>query len=340
MDFKDFWYIAAESKDVKGDRPFATQIMDEWIVLFRDADGKASALRDNCIHRCARLSKGTVKNGRLECPYHGWTYNGRGHVVSVPSEGQEKTGSSGRKTVSYPVTEIDHYIYVRLNRDVAVEHPPFRIPEYGKKGWKTIRLVNRFENNVTNCAENFVDIPHTVSVHPKIFRVAKNEKIQATVTRKEGTVFVRYLNEKTNLGFFSWFLNPDKKEIVHTDAFYMPNITSVRYQAGTHREFIITSQSVPVSEEETLVYTDLTYDYGIWNFLSGPIVRNQAQTIIDQDIEILKIQMEGIRKYGAKFQNSEADVIHVMIESIRNEIAKGGDPKLLPEKNHEIQFYV
>jgi len=170
--------------------------------------------------------------------------------------------------------------------------------------------------------------------------VPKNERFEATVKREGGSVFVEYRNERANLGYFSKFLNPGGHEIKHTDAFHMPNVTSVRYEAGRSRTFVITSQSIPVTDAETLVFTDLTYDYGIWNRIARPLIRQQAQKIIDQDIVILANQMRTIQKYGAKFMNSEADVIHVLIESIRKELEEGRDPRRLPEKNHAIEFWV
>lgn len=46
--------------------------------------------------------------------------------------------------------------------------------------------------------------------------------------------------------------------------------------------------------------------------------------IINQDIKILGEQMATINRYGAHFHNTEADVIHVLIESIRDELSRGG----------------
>ncbi len=281
-----------------------------------------------------------MRAGRLQCAYHGWVYDAGGRVVSIPSEGPDKTVNNRRAARAFSVCEVDDYVYVRLCDSAGAELRPFSIPHYGEKGWGAIRLKNLFKNNVTNCVENFVDIPHTAFVHPKIFRVARNEKLAARVHRGNGSVTVSYHNERANLGMFAWFLNPRGREITHTDAFHMPNVTNVDYDFGPHRRFIITSQSVPLTDCETLVYTDLTYDYGIWNWLSRPIIRWQAQTIIDQDIAILGNQMETIKKYGAHFSNTEADVIHVLIESIRDEIASGRDPRLLLEKNHDIEFRV
>jgi phenylpropionate dioxygenase-like ring-hydroxylating dioxygenase large terminal subunit len=346
MNVKDFWYIVAESKDLQNDKVIEARLFDEWLALFRDESGKAVAIEDCCLHRCAQLSKGFVKQGKLQCAYHGWVYNGEGVVTEIPSEGKPQAGAkpSHRRARRFQVCESDDYIYAcpadPASALTAEQIRPFRIPFYKEKGWAAIRLKNLFHNNVTNCAENFVDIPHTAFVHPKIFRVSQNERLTATVQRKNGTVSVSYKGERANLGIFSRFLNSQGREIEHTDSFFMPNVTSVDYLFGDNRRFIITSQSIPLNEEETMVYTDLTYNYGIWNRLARPVIRWQAQTIINQDIEILGNQMKTIKKFGNRFSNTEADVIHIFIESIRDALSRGEDPRLLSEKNQEIEFRV
>jgi phenylpropionate dioxygenase-like ring-hydroxylating dioxygenase large terminal subunit len=338
MNEKDFWYIAAEAKDLISGTPLGIELFGEWIALFRDQYGKPVALADRCLHRCVQLSKGRVEKGHLRCMYHGWLYNHQGHVVDVPSEGAPK--ASQRRARTFQALERDDYIYIKLSETVDESIQPFRIPSYRQKGWGHIRLKHRFQNNVTNCAENFVDIPHTVFVHPKIFRSIRRERFTAQIRRVQGTVVVSYHNERANLGIFSRFLNPREHEITHTDAFHMPNVTCVDYLFSPRRRFFITSQAIPVTDEQTVVYTDLTYNYGIWNWPARPIIRWQAKTIIRQDIEILGNQMKTIRQFGAQFSNTEADVIHILIESIRHELSKGNDPRLLPDKTHEIEFWV
>lgn len=334
MKFKNFWYVAAESRELKNNQVLSRSICDEWLAIFRDETGSVIALQDRCLHRTARLSKGSVKKGQLTCPYHGWTYDGSGTVVRVPSEG--KTAGK-RCAIRYNAVEQDGFIYIQLEADDSIK--PFSMPSYKAPGYTTIRLQNTFENSVTNCAENFLDIPHTTFVHPTIFRNTKSSKMGAKVERLKGHVKVTYLNENSDFGIFSWFLNSKKKEIIHTDEFFMPNVTTVNYWFGK-KHFIITSQSVPIDDKKTLVYTDLTYNYGIWNMLAKPIIRWQGQLIIDQDVVILKNQGETIAKYGAQFQNTPADIIHVYIESIQNEIENGRDPRLLANKEGNIEFWV
>jgi len=337
MAFADYWYVVAQSSELGRDRVLARRVLDERLACFRAGDGTAVALRDRCLHRNAPLSAGTVSDGRLACPYHGWTYDGSGRVVAIPALGA--TRLPAHCSPPYPVIEQDGFVYVRLAREPARATAPFAMPHWREAGWTNLRLVNRFANTVANCVENFIDIPHTAFVHRGIFRSSRDERLTATVRREGGVVSVAYRNERANLGTWRWFLNPGAREIRHTDNFHAPNVTQVIYEIGA-KTFIITSQSVPVDEGETLVYTDLTYRFGPWNTLAAPFVRRHGQRIIDQDVEILRAQGENIARYGAQFRDTPADFIHRMVDSVRDAVGRGEDPGALPAVTHEIEFRV
>ena len=340
MHFKDFWYVLAESSELRDGRVLARRVLGERLAVFRDADGRAAGLPDRCLHRNAPLSKGCVLNGELVCPYHGWRYDGSGRVTHIPS--QAPATDYGHRMPRPEVHELDGYVYARLSRNGSDDIAPWRMRHFGERGWRHIRLRNHFTNTVTNCVENFIDIPHTAFVHTGIFRSPKGERIVAGVTRAGGAVHVVYRNERANLGTWRWFLNPRGAEIRHTDSFLVPNVTCVTYEIGA-RTFIITSQSVPTGADDggdTLVYTDLTYNFGLFNDLARPFVRWYSQRVIDQDVMILAAQMENIRCYGADFRDTPADIIHRCVESLREAIARGEDPWALPPLSREIEFYV
>ncbi len=338
IQFEDFWYVVALSAQLNAKTVLHRTVLDEWLVIFRGANGQPVALRDRCLHRNTRLSGGHVNQGQLQCPYHGWQYDQTGQVTNVPAEGAQITPIPNRCAKTYDTCEQDGYVYVRLRG--TLDMPPFAMPHYQAPGWETVRVINRFANSVTNCAENFIDIPHTVSVHPGIFRTARQQQLAMTVTRHRGTVTATYRNETNNLGWSRWFLNPQGNEIYHRDSFHMPNVTSVEYTMGPHRRCFITSQSIPETETSTLVYTDVTFNYGLWNWLAKPLVRWTAQRIIDQDIVALGVQGDAIAKYGTHFHHTPADTIHIFVESIRDAIAAGKDPRTLPDKSADVMFWV
>jgi phenylpropionate dioxygenase-like ring-hydroxylating dioxygenase large terminal subunit len=340
MHFRDFWYVLAESAEVRVGRVLARSVLGERLAIFRGADGGVAALPDRCLHRNAPLSIGCVQNGELVCPYHGWHYDAGGCVTNIPS--QAPATDHGHRLPPLDVCELDGYVYVRLKRDGPDAITPWRMRHYGERGWHHIRLRNHFANTVTNCVENFIDVPHTAFVHTGIFRSPKGERIAATVTRADGAVHVSYRNERANLGTWRWFLNPRGAEIRHTDSFLVPNVTYVIYEIGAHT-FIITSQSVPTKADDggdTLVYTDLTYNFGLFSAMARPFVRWYGQRVIDQDVVILAAQMENIRCYGADFRDTPADIIHRCVDSLRQAIAHGEDPCALAPLSREIEFYV
>jgi phenylpropionate dioxygenase-like ring-hydroxylating dioxygenase large terminal subunit len=344
MKLEDFWYVVGLSRQLKPNQVLAQTVLDEWLAVFRDEDGQPVVLRDRCMHRNSRLSTGTVKQGQLHCPYHGWVYDREGQVIDVPSEGnffqRYLKSQQNRCAKRYDVKEQDGYIYVRLTSTPTEAVEPFAMPHYGESDWETVRVINRFANSVTNCAENFIDIPHTVSVHPGVFRVPRRQQLEMQVDRTHGSVVATYAQETDNLGWYRRFLNPEGREIRHIDRYFMPNVTSVEYDLGKYRQCFITSQCIPETANSTLVYTDVTYNYGMWNKLARPFVWWTAQHIIGQDVAILQEQGETIAKYGEQFANTPADTIHVFVESIWRALERGEDPRSLPEKSVHVKFWV
>lgn len=339
--FKKFWHIAAES-DRLGSSPLPAVVLGEQIVLWRGADGRPVVFPDRCLHRSARLSSGRIHNGVLQCRYHGWCYDDRGKVCRIPAEGERGAEQRSIHARTIDSCERDGYVYVRLNPDsaAAADLPPFQMPHWNEPGWRHVRLVNRFAGGVADCIENFIDVPHTAFVHDGVFRDSIGEKIRAQVVRSAGRVKVTYDGERSNLGAWSWFLNPTGAPVEHEDNYIQPNVTCVRYQLANGYGFVITSQSVPIDERTTLVYTDLAYRFGMFTAIAGPFVRRAGQKVIDQDLAILAEQGDVVATHGRSFCVSTPDLIHRCVDEIRDAIARGDDPALLPDKAFEIEFYV
>jgi phenylpropionate dioxygenase-like ring-hydroxylating dioxygenase large terminal subunit len=337
MSLRNYWYVVAESRELRHDRPLARRLFDENLVCFRNAAGTPTVLRDRCLHRNAPLSAGQVREGLLHCPYHGWAYDGEGRVAAIPALGPQL--SQRHCSAPFAVIEQQGFVYARLAREAPADIRPFDMPHHGEPGWHSLRLQNRFANTVANCVENFIDIPHTAFVHRRIFRSSTGERLTARVERKNAQVHIEYRNERDNLGSWRWFLNPRGLPVSHTDSFHAPNVTSVEYRIG-RKAFFITSQAVPVNAAETLVYTDLTYRFGLFNRLAAPFVWRHGQRIIDQDLEILALQMRNIQRYGQEFRDTPADHIHRMVDSLREAIERGEDPHALPALVRDIEFYV
>ena len=74
----NFWYPVARCEEVTNEAPVRVRILCVDFVAFRDSDGNAHVLSDTCIHRGGALGNGKVLEDRIQCPYHGWQFDGDG----------------------------------------------------------------------------------------------------------------------------------------------------------------------------------------------------------------------------------------------------------------------
>src|SRR5205823_2444480 len=134
--------------------------------------GRAVAVRDRCLHRATALSAGDVVDGKLCCPYHGWSYDAGGNCVHIPSLGESQRGTSLSDVehkraglelapgdvgclTTYGVCEQDGLVYVCLGEP---RKDPFPVPFWNHPDWVVYYMVTKFENGVTNLVENFMDV--------------------------------------------------------------------------------------------------------------------------------------------------------------------------------------
>lgn len=78
------WYPLYLTKNVPDDAPLGLTVFDKQVVLYRDGNGVLRCCEDRCPHRLAKLSEGQLFDGRLECLYHGWQFDGNGKCVKIP----------------------------------------------------------------------------------------------------------------------------------------------------------------------------------------------------------------------------------------------------------------
>lgn len=336
MSLSDFWYIAAQSSEVRK-RPVARLLMAERIVLFRDAAGRAHALEDRCAHRNMALSHGTVVDGHIECPYHGWRYEGGGTCVHVPS-----LGASARLprlcVRAFATRESDGYVWVQPGAD-APANEPYRFPHCGEKGWTTFRMKTRFAGTVENCLENFLDCPHTVYVHSGWFRTRDTREVRAITRDLDNEVEIEFQEEPINKSLAFRLFAPAAKKLRHTDRFIMPSVSRVDYDFGPDHHFIITSQCTPVAGDETEVYTVISFRFG----RIGPLVRlafePMCRKIIRQDVDVMRVQAEQIRHFGGpQFKHVETDLLGLRIQAMRRRAAHPEMAQTARESEREIRI--
>lgn len=316
------WYIACLSSELKKS-PFECVIYDTKLVLFRNDKNIATCLINKCLHRHAELSQGTVVDGLLVCPYHGWSYNSEGVVEAVPSEGPEiLKGKRCQKT--FPVVERDGVIWVWMgDPEKKDESKIWTFPHASgesAKGWTHYFMVTDFNNEVTNLVENFMDVPHTVFVHKGWFRNRSLKNVPISVETKNASVLVTYHQTEDNIGvLIKPLLNPKNEPMVHTDHFIFPNITRVDYSFGENYKYIINSQCTPVSRMKSRVYTYIGYKLPFLGKILQPFIHYYTRQVIEQDVWIMDVQGRNLNPgKPTQFQSTPADEPHLQIERLRS----------------------
>jgi phenylpropionate dioxygenase-like ring-hydroxylating dioxygenase large terminal subunit len=340
---REHWYIAARAPEV-GRRPVGRTLLGDRLVLFRDADARPAALADQCRHRNMALSAGRVVGGCLECPYHGWRYDGEGRCTLVPSLGVDRPPRGRPSVRAYPAVESDGYVWVFMGEG-PVAARPFRFPHLGEAGWTTFRMRTRFGASAFACVENFLDCPHTAFVHRGWFRTRDARQLRARVRRWADRVEVDFVDEAPGRSVVSELFFPSEQALAHSDRFFLPAISRVDYRFGPSRHFIITSQCTPVSEHETLVETVITFRFGRVAPLVRLLFEPVCRWIIRQDVAILARQTAQLRLFGGpRFVSTESDLFARHIEALwrccRRTTPAADEPAAAPAGGPEVDVQV
>ena len=93
--------------------------------------------------------------------------------------------------------------------------------------------------------------------------------------------------------------------------------------------------------DRALVYTAITFRFGLFNPIARLFLPAYTRIVIDQDVAIMKNQTANLERYaGRRFNGTEADLIHRFIESLRDH-ALGGEADPPPEpSSSRISFWM
>jgi Rieske 2Fe-2S family protein len=112
------WICAGREELIAGAGDyFLRDVAGESIILTRDGRGAARAFYNVCRHRGTRMctdASGCFE-GRIQCPYHGWTYGLDGSLIGAPHMGE------GFSREEYPLHSVsaevwDGHIFINLTR--------------------------------------------------------------------------------------------------------------------------------------------------------------------------------------------------------------------------------
>ena len=194
------WHVVALSEEV-GEDPVQVWLLDEPWCLAR-VNGRVAAWADRCPHRLAPLSLGTVRDGVLQCGYHGWRFATDGRCLAIPALGGDGHVPA-RAAVEIPWAIEEHYGLIWMAPEEPVSSR-LELPEWHEEGFDTgMSTVLRSPAGAALLVDNFLDAAHFPYVHGATFGTPEAAEVVDQGIERTGwdvsTVFDTWYREADQL---------------------------------------------------------------------------------------------------------------------------------------------
>jgi phenylpropionate dioxygenase-like ring-hydroxylating dioxygenase large terminal subunit len=179
FDWREAWYPVFYLDDLDRTQPQRFTLLDQDLVIWWDG-GQWRAFADMCPHRLAPLSEGRIaEDGLLECPYHGWAFNGEGgcdRLPQIPPESNAlESPRSCVKTFATTVRQGLLFVYAgSLDNADRADVPIVPIIEEDADDWVCLNTFRDLPYDATTLLENVLDASHIPYTHHKTVGNRKN----------------------------------------------------------------------------------------------------------------------------------------------------------------------
>ncbi|XP_022199322.2 cholesterol 7-desaturase nvd [Nilaparvata lugens] len=160
------WIALFESNNISKGQVKHIAALGESLAVFRSEKGEIMILDAYCPHLGANLAiGGVVKGDCLQCPFHGWTFDGStGMCVDIPYSDKALNVAKVKKWFS---CEANDFIYVWYHAEGC--DPLWQVEEVPqiKSGEWWFRGRNEFivNSHVEDISENAADTAHLNAIH-------------------------------------------------------------------------------------------------------------------------------------------------------------------------------
>jgi phenylpropionate dioxygenase-like ring-hydroxylating dioxygenase large terminal subunit len=295
----DFWYPALLSRALRGRKLVKATLLGQPLVLGRDANGHAFAMKDICPHRGIPLSCGRVEGQNLECCYHGWKFNVHtGTCMEIPSlTSDSRIHPEKIHATHYPCEERDGYVWVFMaesRRSVLNPTPVPELPLPSRK-YKITHLSAELPSNVDHGVIGLMDPAHGPFVHQSWWW-----RTRRSIHEKQKTF------EPTPMGFRIATHTPSSNSgaykllrfygdaITTSIEFTLPNIRVEQIRIGD-RWVVNRAIVTPIDQNHCRIDFCAAWNIFRWVPFVKPIFNVFAREFLRQDQSTMELQAEGLR---------------------------------------------
>tara|TARA_Y100000389_G_C17382722_1_gene475271 strand:- start:110 stop:1039 length:930 start_codon:yes stop_codon:yes gene_type:complete len=212
-------------------------------ALFRNSGG-VHLIDDACPHRGASISLGKKVGECVQCPYHGWEYDGDGVLRHVPSTDNIPKNADVK---SYNVLESGGFVWIANDdRDIPTKHCDELFDDNYNRvyGSKTLR------GNFFDWVMNGVDVSHINYVHD--FADEKNGKVtDMAVTSHEDYVDCHAVVRSKASSAITTQIQPKRGCSRIHSRFSDPNTTIIKIKLRDPLKFVTFTSLLPVTDDTT-----------------------------------------------------------------------------------------
>ncbi|RDK02667.1 aromatic ring-hydroxylating oxygenase subunit alpha [Paraburkholderia lacunae] len=276
------WHVVARVDEVRDGTPLPVRLLGEDLVLWRSPTG-INAWKDYCGHRGAKLSLGCVRNGEIECPYHGWRYSESGQCVKVPAHPDHEPPQQ-RLVYPHRVTERYGLVWVSLGQPEG-DVPAF--PEWDDQSFRKVYAgPYRYRANALRSVENFLDASHFPFVHANLNGDPENPDSIADyevfkgpqgLTTSEISVFQPYGDHRG--------IPVTARYTYHV---FQPTTAYFTKKTGVTERFCTFLNATPADEDEAVLYLIVAINFGA--DLTEEQILSRQDRVFEQDRRIVESQ--------------------------------------------------
>ncbi len=309
------WHPIGEVSEFDGVGPHLVRLVGAYFALWKASDGW-SLLPDQCPHRLAPLTQGTVTDGVLRCAYHGWCFSGEGTCVEIPA--LENATSSIPPTAHLSGAQVEeHYglLWVALEDPIA---PLPAISDWGSDAFGLVRLPYQTWNaGAAQMTDNFLDVGHFPFTHTATIGDADDRVVHDYELSRDGWTFSAHHEHSAKVLDGSGRLEKRTMDFVC----FAPHHVSLRlgYEDDT---ILLLFFHQPIDRETTRVFViqmaeSLAKDPGL-----GPDTIAFQMAVGKEDRDLLEtLRTKGVPLTPGVEANTRADRITVELRRVLSDLA-------------------
>jgi len=321
------WHPIAATSEL-GARPLARMLMGTPIVVFRSAQGPA-VLIDRCPHRNMALSRGAVRDGDIECPYHGWRFNDEGLCTLTPGVAEPARFSAQKLPVHVRAGLIWTTLAKTPNTEPLLPHP------LAADGFDTFLWpVKPSRARLIDAVENLLDPAHPHFLHEGIVRARDRRRaVEVTVRVNENFAEAIYVENARASALMPRLL--EGLRVASIGRFFPPSTGQVAFEGKNGLKLAITVFFSPEHESSVRPFAHFATPKGAAPaFLKEMLLRALHIPVLAQDRAALRKQMDDIEAFGApKYALGPLDLLFPAI----NALAAGETP---PQSERTLTLFL